>query len=217
MWSENTSELKHSWFSFPLRTLRHPEFIGICMQSVITEHKHMKQPLRSVRDLLIILDGHWQSGLLTLFPLLLLLLQTQTPTHHRHPTESTHYWEQWKRRRGKKNPRVLLLVVMSTHKFLKVFGFVDDGGSWLSWPPFSFDYCQAFYVLPVDFGSLSERLREGVREIQMWLSKGWERILSGWFSFGEIQNLCPNYWSSVQPLMPLENMWVSFFKCMFNP
>lgn len=39
------------------------------------------------------------------------------------------------------------------------------GGSWLSSPPFSFDYCQAFYVLPVDFGSLSERLRERVREI----------------------------------------------------
>lgn len=33
----------------------------------------------------------------------------------------------------------------------------------------------------------------------MWLSKGWERILSGCFSFGEIQNLCPNYWSSTQP------------------
>lgn len=35
------------------------------------------------------------------------------------------------------------------------------GGGWLSLPAFAFDYCQAFYVLPVDFGSLSERLGRG--------------------------------------------------------
>ncbi len=43
------------------------------------------------------------------------------------------------------------------------FGFC--WGSWLSLPAFSFHYSQAFYVLPVDFGSLSERLSECVREI----------------------------------------------------
>lgn len=48
---------------------------------------------------------------------------------------------------------------------LETFVFFDDEGGGFSSPPFSFDYCQAFYVLPVDFGSLSERPREGVREI----------------------------------------------------
>lgn len=66
----------------------------------------------------------------------------------------------------KKKERGEILLVLC-HVYLQIpesFVFVD-GGSWLSLPPFAFDYCQAFYVLPVDFGPLSERLGEGVREI----------------------------------------------------
>lgn len=40
-------------------------------------------------------------------------------------------------------------------------GSEREGGVGLVCLPFAFDYCQAFYVLPVDFGSLSERLGRG--------------------------------------------------------
>ncbi len=82
----------------------------------------------SSRNQLIMLDGHQQSGLLTLF----LCCQPQTQT----PTESAHYWEQWKRREKKTQAgKVLLLVLSCPLTSSWNFRFCWWGGSWLSSPP----------------------------------------------------------------------------------
>lgn len=166
--------------------------------------------------LLIILDGHWQSGILT--PL---LTATNHDPHLPQPTEFVHYREQWKSRTGtrkqnkawmKKQFQVLLL--MSTSTFWN-FHFVD-GGVGLVWLRLALTSVKPFMFLLWILGHYQGDWKRMWRKFKCGSVKGRGEYWLASLPFGEIQ-LCPEHWSSTHPLVPKETMWVYTFISMLRP
>lgn len=116
----------------------------------------------SSKNLQVMLDWHRESELLTFSS-----LSATDPDSHIDTPLNRLITGNNEREGGEKNPKRLKFYCLCCHvhsQGLVTLGFVDRG-SWLILPPFTFDYCQDFYVFPVDFGSLWGRLRESLREM----------------------------------------------------
>lgn len=146
---------------------------------------------------------------------------TNHDPHLLQPTEFVHYREQWKRRTGtrkqnkawmKKQFKALLLVCTST---FWNFHFCWWGVG-LVWLHLALTSVKPFMFLLWILGHCQGDWKRMWRKFKCGSVKGRGEYWLAGLPFGETQ-LCPEHWSSTQPLVPKETMWVYTFISMLRP